>query len=280
MRPPEIGALAATLLPRVEALAREAGALILAVYATDFAVRGKADRSPVTAADECAEAHIVPALRALQPAWPVVAEEAAARGEAPAAASAFWLVDPLDGTREFVVRNGEFTVNIALVVAGEPLLGVVYLPVLDRLYAGVVGQGAWCVEGGVRRGIRCRAVPAQGLTVVCSRAHGDGAALDTWLAGQRVAARIDAGSSLKFGLIAAGVADAYARFGRTMEWDTAAGHAVLVAAGGSVRDVTGLPLRYGKPDFENPHFIARGQSAVAAGQPAGEIPRLAGRAGS
>jgi 3'(2'), 5'-bisphosphate nucleotidase len=261
MKPPEIGAQAADLLPVIEALARAAGELILQVYATDFAVRGKADHSPVTAADELAEAHIVPALRALQPAWPVVAEEAAAKGQAPQAASCFWLVDPLDGTREFVARNGEFTVNIALVVEGVPLLGVVHLPVLDRLYAGVVGQGAWLVEQGRRRAIRCRAAPPQGLTVACSRAHGDGPALEAWLQAQTappVVARVAAGSSLKFGLIAAGQADAYARFGRTMEWDTAAGQAVLVAAGGSVCDVSGQPLRYGKPGFENPHFIARG----------------------
>jgi 3'(2'), 5'-bisphosphate nucleotidase len=260
MKPPEIGAQAAGLLPVVEALARAAGELILQVYATDFAVHGKADHSPVTAADELAEAHIVPALRALQPAWPVVAEEAAAKGEAPQAAPCFWLVDPLDGTREFVARNGEFTVNIALVVEGVPLLGVVYLPVLDRLYAGVVGQGAWVVEQGRRRDIRCRAAPAQGLTVACSRAHGDGPALQAWLQAHTVAALVGAGSSLKFGLIAAGQADAYARFGRTMEWDTAAGQAVLVAAGGSVCDVSGQPLRYGKPGFENPHFVARGKA--------------------
>ncbi len=258
MKPPDTGALAVELLPRVEALARAAGALILQVYATDFAVQGKPDLSPVTAADELAEAHIVPALQALPPAWPVVAEEAAARGAAPAAGACFWLVDPLDGTREFVARNGEFTVNIALVVNGEPLLGVVYLPVLDQLYAGIVGQGAWRVEQGRRRSIRCRAVPPQGLSVACSRSHGDGPALESWLQAQVVAERVAAGSSLKFGLIAAGLADAYARFGRTMEWDTAAGQAVLVAAGGSVCDMAGQPLRYGKPGFQNPHFVARG----------------------
>jgi 3'(2'), 5'-bisphosphate nucleotidase len=249
---------ALALLPQVEDLARRAGALILEVYGTDFAVQDKADRSPVTAADERAEALIVPGLRALRPSWPVVAEEAAARGDIPAVARRFWLVDPLDGTREFVARNGEFTVNIALVDAGAPVLGVVYLPVLDRLYAGVAGQGAWLVEQGLRCPIRCRKVPDAGMTVACSRAHGDGPALEAWLGAQQVASRVAAGSSLKFGLLAAGQADAYARFGRTMEWDTAAGHAVLAAAGGSVCDLAGQPLRYGKPGFENPHFIARG----------------------
>jgi 3'(2'), 5'-bisphosphate nucleotidase len=256
------------LLPAVERLARAAGALILQVYAGEFAVRGKADASPVTAADERAEALIVPALQALTPGWPVVAEEAAARGETPAAGDRFWLVDPLDGTREFVSRNGEFTVNIALVERGVPVLGVVFLPVPDRLYAGVVGQGAWLEEGGGRRAIVCRALPAAGATLASSRSHGDEAALAAWLQGRPVAARITAGSSLKFGLIAAGLADLYPRFGRTMEWDTAAGDAVLRAAGGQVCDLAGAPLRYGKPGFENPHFVASGASGVppAAGK--------------
>ncbi|MDO9075044.1 MAG: 3'(2'),5'-bisphosphate nucleotidase CysQ [Rubrivivax sp.] len=258
-------ALDKDLLPAVEALARAAGALILAVYGTDFVVHDKADASPVTLADERAEALITPALRALQPAWPVVAEEAAARGEAPVAAEAFWLVDPLDGTREFVARNGEFTVNIALVRRGQPVLGVVFLPVPDRLFAGVVGQGAWLEAGGQRRAITARVQPAAGAVVACSRSHGDIAALQAWLQGQPVAAWVPAGSSLKFGLIAAGEADVYPRLGRTMEWDTAAGHAVLAAAGGSVCDLDGRPLRYGKPGFENPHFVARGASAGPPG---------------
>lgn len=256
---------ALALLPAVEQLARAAGQLILEVYASDFQVQGKADHSPVTLADERAEALITPALLALPPHWPVVAEEAASRGEAPAAERTFWLVDPLDGTREFVARNGEFTVNIALVHEGAPVLGVVLLPVSGRLFSGVVGLGAW--EQGVgaqapRRALRARAAPAEGLCLAGSRSHGDEAALQALLqgplAGQRVASRITAGSSLKFGLLAAGEADVYPRLGRTMEWDTAAGHAVLVAAGGSVCTLDGLPLRYGKPGYENPHFLARG----------------------
>ncbi|MDE2081743.1 MAG: 3'(2'),5'-bisphosphate nucleotidase CysQ [Burkholderiales bacterium] len=255
--PDELG----RLLPRIERLAREAGALILEVYGSDFAVRGKADASPVTAADERAEALIVPALQALTPGWPVVAEEAVARGAAPGAGALgdrFWLVDPLDGTREFVSRNGEFTVNIALVERGVPVLGVVYVPVPDRLYAGVVGHGAWLEEGGARRAIACRAEPAEGPTLAGSRSHGDEVALTAWLQGRPVAARITAGSSLKFGLVATGQADCYPRLGRTMEWDTAAGDAVLRAAGGCVLDLAGAPLRYGKPGFENPHFVACG----------------------
>lgn len=256
-------------LPVIERLARAAGELILEVYASDFDVQDKADTSPLTVADERAEALITPTLRRLTPAWPVVAEEAASRGEAPAAARTFWLVDPLDGTREFVARNGEFTVNIALVHEGTPVLGVVLLPVSGRLFSGVVGLGAWEETGTAkpgRRVLRVREVPAAGLCVAGSRSHGDEAGLQAFLSGpmrgQRVASRITAGSSLKFGLLAAGEADLYVRLGRTMEWDTAAGHAVLAAAGGSVCTLDGRHLRYGKPGYENPHFVARGASSA------------------
>jgi 3'(2'), 5'-bisphosphate nucleotidase len=246
------------LLAEVEALARRAGVAILEIYATDFSVEHKADASPLTLADERAEALIVPALQALDPGTPVVAEEACAAGRVPQVGRRFWLVDPLDGTREFVQRNGEFTVNIALVEDGAPVLGVVYAPALGRLFAGVPGQGAWLEDAAGRRAIGCRACPAAGATLAMSRAYGEGPALDAWLATQRVAGRRAAGSALKFGLLAAGEADLYPRFGRTMEWDTAAGHAVLRAAGGEVLDLQGQPLRYGKPGFDNPHFVARG----------------------
>jgi 3'(2'), 5'-bisphosphate nucleotidase len=252
------------LLQAVEAIARAAGQAIMAVYASDFAVLGKPDASPLTEADLRAEAIITPALQALRPGAPVVAEEAHARGECESAVgqddAAFWLVDPLDGTREFVARNGEFTVNIALVRAGEPVLGVVYAPALGRMYCGERGHGAWLDDATGRRQVRCRSVPADGLTVATSRVHGDRAAVDALLQGQRVAHHLSAGSSLKFGLLASGLADVYPRYGRTMEWDTAAGHAVLAAAGGTVCDTAGQALRYGKPGFENPHFIARGRT--------------------
>jgi 3'(2'), 5'-bisphosphate nucleotidase len=249
------------LLAAVERIARAAGEIVMQVYATDFAVRGKADASPVTQADERAEQCIVPALHALTPGVPVVAEEAASRGETAPLQARFWLVDPLDGTREFVSRNGEFTVNIALIEQGLPVLGVVLVPAQDRLYAGLVGQGAWIVTApGKRRRIASTAPPAHGLRLACSRSHGDEAALQTWLRGRSLAGRINAGSSLKFGLLAEGEADVYPRLGRTMEWDTAAGHAVLRAAGGEVLDLAGQVLRYGKPGFENPHFVAWGQS--------------------
>ena len=248
----------ARLLEQVAALTRQAGAVVMAVYGTDFAVRGKDDASPVTAADEQAEALIVPALRALLPGVPVVAEEAVAAGNAPEVGERFWLVDPLDGTKEFVSRNGEFTVNIALIEDGVPVLGAVLAPALGRLWAGADGVGAWVEDGAGRRPLRCRAVPAAGLAVLASRSHGDAAALAAFLAGRRVASVANAGSSLKLCLLAAGEADLYPRLGRTMEWDIAAGHAVLRAAGGQVCRLDGTPLTYGKPDFENPHFFASG----------------------
>lgn len=247
------------LLPELEAIARHAGEVILAIYRSDFAARTKADASPVTEADERAEAVIVAALRALTPGIPVVAEEEVARGGCPAVGAEFWLVDPLDGTKEFISRNGEFTVNIALVRDGAPVLGVVLAPALGRLFSGAVGVGAELEDAAGRRHIAVREPPPAGLTVVGSRSHGDAAALDAFLAGRQIAALSAAGSSLKFCLLAAGEADLYPRLGRTMEWDIAAGHAVLAAAGGSVRTLDGAPMRYGKAGFENPHFVASGR---------------------
>jgi 3'(2'), 5'-bisphosphate nucleotidase len=242
----------------VSRIAREAGARIMQVYATDFSVRGKGDASPVTEADELAEAVIIAALKQLAPEIPIVAEEEVAAGRVPEVADRFWLVDPLDGTKEFISRNGEFTVNIALIELGQPVMGVVFAPALDRLFVGAAGQGAHLEQGGERRAIACRHTPAAGMTVVASRSHGDAAALDALLAGQKVAALAQAGSSLKLCLVAAGEADLYPRLGRTMEWDTAAGHAVLAAAGGRVTDLDGKDLQYGKPGFANPHFVATG----------------------
>ncbi|MDD5177644.1 MAG: 3'(2'),5'-bisphosphate nucleotidase CysQ [Sterolibacterium sp.] len=251
---PSRGELLEQLLP----VARAAGRAILDVYATDFEVRGKSDASPVTAADEHAEAVILPELVRLTPTIPVVSEEEASTGRIPAVADRFWLVDPLDGTKEFINRNGEFTVNIALIENGRPVLGVVFAPVLARLFAGAEGLGAFLEEKGQRRAIACRVEPAAGLTVVASRSHGDADTLDKFLAGRKVASRTSAGSSLKLCLVAAGEADLYPRLGRTMEWDIAAGDAVLRAAGGMVRTLAGVPLTYGKPDFANPHFAAWG----------------------
>jgi len=245
-------ALLEALIPAV----RAAGAEVLAVYATDFTVRCKDDSSPVTAADERAEAALVPALSRLTPEIPVVAEEAVAAGRAARVGSRFWLVDPLDGTREFIRRNDEFTVNVALIEDGRPTLGLVLAPALGRLFAGAQDVGALVVDAEGRRAMACREPPDQGLTVVASRSHGDNAALNAFLADRKVASVRYAGSSLKLCLIAAGEADLYPRLARTMEWDIAAGDAVLRAAGGMVTTLTGAPLTYGKPGFENPPFVA------------------------
>jgi len=254
------------LLAQLVPLILEAGALVMRVYATDFQVEIKDDESPVTVADQCAEKVIVAGLKRLAPEIPVVGEEAASAGDIPDVSHRFWLVDPIDGTKEFISRNGEFTVNIALVDHGEPVLGLVLAPALGTLYAGAVGLGAWVEVGGVRRDIAVRAEPADGLTVVGSRHHGNDAAVDAFLAGRRVAANRRVGSSLKLCILAEGLADVYPRFGRTMEWDTAAGDAILRAAGGAVRTVDGALLRYGKPGFENPDFAAWGYQPSPAGR--------------
>ena len=247
----------AQLLPPVMRIARQAGAAILTYYGPEIEVRRKEDASPVTAADDAAEEIILEGLRRIAPGIAIVSEEAFARGElSPDAPPRFWLVDPLDGTKEFLKRNGEFTVNIALIEGGRPLLGVVTAPALELAYAGAGAGSAREWRNGSERAIAVRQAPAGGLTVVASRSHGNPEALDRFLNGRTVAAARQAGSSLKFCLVAAGEADLYPRFGRTMEWDTAAGHAVLNAAGGRVRTLEGEELRYGKPGFENPHFIA------------------------
>ncbi|HTN49623.1 MAG TPA: 3'(2'),5'-bisphosphate nucleotidase CysQ [Burkholderiaceae bacterium] len=248
------------LLEQVNRIARGAGELVMAVYLSDFTTRHKGDASPVTEADERAEAFILAALRTLTPDIPIVAEEEVAAGRVPRLGSVFWLVDPLDGTREFIDRNDEFTINVALVENGVPVLGVVYGPALGRLYAGIAGGDAYVEDEAGRRPIRCRAVPDDGLTVIASRSHCDIDALNTYLGARKVASIRSAGSSLKLCVVAAGEADLYPRLGRTMEWDIAAGHAVLSAAGGSVCELSGTALRYGKPGFENPHLVATGRT--------------------
>jgi 3'(2'), 5'-bisphosphate nucleotidase len=228
-------------------------------------MRIKADRSPVTDADHAAEAVIVAGLRALTPGLAVVAEEEMAAGHVPSLdGRPFWLVDPLDGTKEFIKRNGEFTVNIALVEDGKPTLGVVLAPVPDTLWRGDVALGADKSEkGGAFTPISARPAPADGLVACASRSHSIYNDLDIWFRNNdlTVAERIQAGSSLKFCLIAEGRADIYPRFGPTNEWDTAAGQGVLEAAGGEVVTTDGRPLTYGKPGFSNPHFIARTKDA-------------------
>lgn len=247
----------------ISALARRASEAILEIYATDFAVESKADRSPVTAADTAAEAIITQGLRVITPDVPVVAEEAAAAGRIPdVSAGVFWLVDPLDGTREFLSRNGEFTVNIGLVEGGKPILGAIHVPTLNESFVGSAHSGATRSQvNAAPQLIQVRDVPAEGLTTIASRRHGDPAELKQFLEGRKVAGHKTAGSSLKFCAVATGDADVYPRYGRTMEWDTAAGHAVLTAAGGRIVTAEGMPLAYGKPNFENPPFIAWGVGA-------------------
>jgi 3'(2'), 5'-bisphosphate nucleotidase len=243
-------------------LAIKAGDAIMAVYATDFSATQKSDLSPVTEADEAAEKIILKGLAAISPEVPVISEEAAAAGNIPEVADTFFLVDPLDGTKEFISRNGEFTVNIALIDKGVPVAGVVYAPALKRLFWGQDRAGAaqGQIEGsGAPRWQRLavRPLPEDGATVVASRSHRDQATED-YLSTIKVKSFCQAGSSLKFCLVAAAEADLYPRFGRTMEWDTAAGHAVLLASGGKVVTLDGLPLRYGKRarGYDNPGFIA------------------------
>jgi 3'(2'), 5'-bisphosphate nucleotidase len=219
--------------------------------------RFKSDRSPVTDADEEAEKLILAELAAAFPGVPVVAEEEAAAGRIAAVGSRFFLVDPVDGTKEFVKRGGEFTVNIGEILDGNPVSGVVFAPALGRLFLGEAGQGAYELRGGTLQAIAARAPAADGLVAVSSRSHPD-AKTDALLQTLRIKDRINAGSSLKFCLVAAGEADIYPRAGETMEWDTAAGHAVLKAAGGNVTTWDGAPFRYGKPGFRNGPFIARG----------------------
>jgi 3'(2'), 5'-bisphosphate nucleotidase len=250
----------AALLPRVREIAWQAGAEILKYYRGEFAVRRKADASPVTEADEAAERIIVPALAALAPGVPVVAEEMMAGGAVvDVAGRPFWLVDPLDGTREFLEHSDEFTVNIALVVERRPVLGVVYVPAREETYA-AAGPGTASASRGSRdaRPIAARRPPAEGLVATASRRHGDVDKMNRLLGTLKVKETRFSGSSIKFCLVAAGEADIYPRYGQTSEWDTAAGHAVLAAAGGSVRTIDGAELLYAKPDFLNPEFIARG----------------------
>lgn len=244
-------------------VARGAGAIIMRHYAGAVSVRTKQDQSPVTAADEEAEEFILPLLREIAPALPVLAEESAAAGNLPDLSSGiFFLVDPLDGTREFLDRNGEFTVNIALVEKGRPVAGVVFAPAANRMFFGSdIGAFEQDAPGAPTRPIRTRAPVTGAIRAVASRSHRD-AGTDLFLARHHVSDIVSAGSSLKFCLLAAGEADLYPRMGPTMEWDTAAGHAVLLAAGGRVtlEDET-TPLLYGKSGagFRNPNFIAWGR---------------------
>jgi 3'(2'), 5'-bisphosphate nucleotidase len=251
-----------SLLALATGLAERAGAEIRSIRDRGFQVHHKADHSVVTEADHAAEAIILAGLRQALPGCAVVAEEEVAGGKIAAATAEFWLVDPLDGTREFTGGGDDFAVNIGLVRNGRPVLGVVGVPATGEIYSGIVGVGAWRRKDGQTTPIATRRPPPEGLTVVASRHHGDQARLDAFLGGRTVARVVNFGSSLKFCRLAEGQADLYPRFGSTMEWDTCAPQAVLEAAGGSVETLDGNPLRYAKSGWANPHFICRGAPAV------------------
>jgi len=252
---------------QLAAIAHRAGTAIMEVYKGHIAVEIKDDDTPVTEADQAAEDIILGALRDLAPDIPVISEEAAGDGRIPDVGRRFLLVDPLDGTREFINRNGEFTVNIAAIEDRRAVAGAVYAPARQRMFFASLEGGAFEVsvsatepfETASARAIRVREVPSDGVSVAASRSHGN-PKLDDFLRRYTVREMVRAGSSLKFCLVAAGEADMYPRLGRTMEWDTAAGDAVLAAAGGSTVTLDGAPLSYGKVerDYDNPHFIACG----------------------
>ena len=240
-------------------LAHQAGAAILAVRARGFDVLRKEDRSPVTEADRAAEAIIVAGLRRALPDIPVVAEEEVSAGSRIGASACYWLVDPLDGTREFTAGRDEFTVNIGLVRDGRPVLGVVGIPAYGEMFGGIVGARAWRRDGAGERTIAARHPPPEGLAVMASRHYATDPRIAAYLAGRTIGSITNIGSAVKFCRVAEGVADLYPRFGRTMEWDTAAPQAVLEAAGGRVLTLEGgEALRYGKPDWANPPFVCTG----------------------
>lgn len=265
---PAIHAVGLTELDRLALafaeLASEAGRAIMDIYGRDFTVRTKEDASPVSEADEAAEPILISGVEKLLPGVPIVAEESVTRDGLPLVGETYVLIDPLDGTREFINRNGEFTVNVALVRKGRPIAGCVYAPAAARMYmAGKTARLAMIAAGArvadeEARLIATRPYPA-GLTAVTSRSHAD-AQTQAFLERLPLAGQRDAGSSLKFCLVAEGQADVYPRFGPTMEWDTAAGHAVLLAAGGQVVTPEGAEFLYGKKadGFRNGAFIAWG----------------------
>lgn len=249
-------------------IALDAGAVIMEIYKTDFEIEKKSDSSPVTAADEQAETLILDALRAIDPELALIAEESVAAGHIPEHGNRFALIDPLDGTKEFVNNRGEFTVNIAIIENGVPVQGVVYAPALERLFVAEDRFTAWQANvapgdavpnAELRTPLRIRKRPEAGLTAIASKSHRSEETND-FLNLFKVADIISAGSSLKFCLVAAGEADLYPRHGRTMEWDTAAGQAVAEAAGARVTTTSLEPLRYGKTErgYDNPYFVVWG----------------------
>ena len=254
------------LIDALVAAAIRAGAIIVAMRRDGLSVEKKTDYSPVTEADRAAEAEIEARLSEIAPGIAVVGEEAVYEGRIPETGRTFFLVDPLDGTREFIKGGNDFTVNIGLVRDGIPDVGVIFVPATGKLYAGAVGEGAWradVADGvvGERRAMHVRLPPAGPIDVVASRSHRT-KETDAFIARYEVGRLVSAGSSVKFCLVACGEADLYPRLGTTMQWDTAAGDAILRAAGGKVVTIEGKPLPYGPsaeagPDaFRNPWFVA------------------------
>ena len=255
----------AALLEACATAAREAGAEILKLVAAGFEVETKSDASPVTVCDRAAEAIILRALAKAAPGVPVIAEEEVAEGRIPAHGDTYFLVDPLDGTKEFVRGGDDYTVNIGLIVDGVPRLGVVYQPALDRLHLGLVGAGAWLEESGTRTAIAARPL-GEAREAVASKSHLNQATIDYLEQAIGACSHVSVGSSLKFCIVAEGRADIYPRLTPTSAWDTAAGHAVLLAAGGRVDGIDGRPLTYGKMAFLNRGFCATaGWAAPAVG---------------
>ena len=245
----------AALLDACAEAAREAGEAITTIVRRGFDVESKPDSSPVTEADRAAELVILAALARAAPGIPVIAEEEVAAGRIPAHDEIFFLVDPLDGTKEFVRGGDDYTVNIGLIEKGEPVLGVVFAPATGRLHGGSLETGAWLDEGTGRTPIRTRA-RSQEVTAVASKSHLNQATVDYLQAAVGACSYAAIGSSLKFCIVAEGRADIYPRASPTSEWDTAAGHAVLLAAGGLVDGPDGTALRYGKEAFFNRAFVA------------------------
>jgi 3'(2'), 5'-bisphosphate nucleotidase len=249
------------LLEMAARLASEAASVVLGIRARGYETVAKPNFSPVTEADRASEAVIVAGLRRATPDIPVVAEEEIASGYMPRRGGrTFWLVDPLDGTRDFVALRDSFTVNIGLVRQGQPVLGVVAVPASAEFFGGLVGQGAWKQDISGRRRIGVRPAPADGLTVLSSRMRTDEALIRAHVAPRRVRTITKLSSALKFCRIAEGAADFYGRFGRTMEWDTAGPEAILTAAGGRLVTLDGQPMVYEKPEWVNPPFACWGDS--------------------
>jgi 3'(2'), 5'-bisphosphate nucleotidase len=252
----------AALLPEVVTLARAAGQVVMEIYGElNPAVEYKSDHSPLTQADLVSHHTIEKGLLRLAPYWPVLSEESKEIPfEQRKSWEYFWLVDPIDGTKEFLKRSGEFTINIALMERSAPILGVVFAPVFDKLYYGARGAGCWLADRGQVSQIRTARSGNGKTRVVVSRSHGSGEEDIGRFTGDAANCEfVSMGSSLKFCLVAEGVADVYPRIGPTMEWDTAAAQCLVEEAGGTVTDLEGNPMYYNKPNLLNPGFIAKGR---------------------